>query len=357
MFNITKLSDLTVEFELSGEHVSFANAIRRTCLVDVPVVAVDINTVVFGQDQEGLNTASVHNEYIAHRIAEMPLSIDPAETDDYEFKICDKDDSSKPWRNDSDVIVNFSSFDIVVFKKGEKVRSESVFIHDILLLRLKPDQQLKTSFKAIYRSVRSLETGELCPLVPADDGCSRNMRFSPCMVKYRFKTKKEQSGEGVQSIQDQFEYLGHEGKTPQTFLLTITTFGSRILTAQKIVEQALQIVISKFDRIAIAIKEDNSAILKRYPDQLPDITSIEIDGEDHTIGNLLVDAIMNVQGDHPGNFVAYSKTHPLDDKLIVKVKTQNAGDVLDTLLKALERLRDQFVAAHKQWKSAVTRHK
>ncbi len=87
----------------------------------------------------------------------MPLNIEPSQHKKYTFRICDPHDVDRPWHNSSDAIVKFTSSDIRVWCETREVKPSLVFVSEILLLRLKPQQKLKTTFAAVYRSVRSLE--------------------------------------------------------------------------------------------------------------------------------------------------------------------------------------------------------
>ncbi|AAL81771.1 DNA-directed RNA polymerase subunit D [Pyrococcus furiosus DSM 3638] len=73
----------SIKFVLKGVHVSFANALRRTILGEVPTFAVD--EVEFYE-----NDSALFDEIIAHRLAMIPLTtpvdrfeLDALELDDY----------------------------------------------------------------------------------------------------------------------------------------------------------------------------------------------------------------------------------------------------------------------------------
>lgn len=339
MFHILNADPRRLIFELSDVHTSFANGIRRCCLVEVPTVAIDPTSISFSSDDEGINTTSVHDEYIAHRIAEMPVNIDPAHSDKYQFRICDPKDPSKPWHNTSDAIVNFTSSDIEVLYDKKKVDNSRPFLNDILLLRLKPDQKLKTTFSAVYRSVR--QTGN----ISSETSTDRHMRWSPCLVKYKFKTPKK----STQTTEDEFKYLGHEKKEPQTFIMEIKTFGT-VLTAENIVRQAIQILGNKCRRLLKGIDEHDNSVVEEYSDpDLPNMQIVLVRNEDHTLGNIIVNAVMDIQKDNAESFVAYSKTHPLDNDLVIKMRSQKDTSVLNVMSEALQHLEKNISEAITNW--------
>lgn len=64
-------------FEMIGVDVSFANALRRILISEVPTMAIE---TVFLWD----NTSIVHDEVLAHRVGLIPLKVDARYFDEYE---------------------------------------------------------------------------------------------------------------------------------------------------------------------------------------------------------------------------------------------------------------------------------
>ena len=67
---VTHSDDETVEFDLSGVDVSFANALRRIMLAEVPTMAIE---TVYVEQNEGV----VQDEVLAHRLGLVPIAADP----------------------------------------------------------------------------------------------------------------------------------------------------------------------------------------------------------------------------------------------------------------------------------------
>lgn len=63
---ILKKDNLKLEFQLEGASTAFANALRRTCMTDVPTYAIE--TVTFLE-----NTSVLYDEIVAHRLGLVPL--------------------------------------------------------------------------------------------------------------------------------------------------------------------------------------------------------------------------------------------------------------------------------------------
>jgi len=60
---------------------------------------------------------------------------------------------------------------------------------------------------------------------------------------------------------------------------------------------------------------------------------LQIDGEEHTVGNLLKGYLLKVPG---VKFASYSKPHPLIDSIILKIMTDGSISPKEALVKAIE---------------------
>jgi DNA-directed RNA polymerase I and III subunit RPAC1 len=75
--NILEQKDDELVFELIGCDVSFANAIRRILLAEVPTVALEYVYMIN-------NTSLLHDEVLAHRMGLIPINVDPRLFEDLE---------------------------------------------------------------------------------------------------------------------------------------------------------------------------------------------------------------------------------------------------------------------------------
>lgn len=60
---------------------------------------------------------------------------------------------------------------------------------------------------------------------------------------------------------------------------------------------------------------------------------LQIDGEEHTIGNLIKGYLIKVPG---VIFASYSKPHPLIDSIVIKIMTNGNISPKEALIKAIE---------------------
>lgn len=72
LYSISEEGDV-LNFTLQGLHVSLSNAIRRTLLTDIPVLAIRTETYETNQCQIDVNTGRLHNEIIKQRLSSIPI--------------------------------------------------------------------------------------------------------------------------------------------------------------------------------------------------------------------------------------------------------------------------------------------
>ena len=298
-----------ISFKIKDVPMSVANGIRRSCLIEVPMVGIDITSVSFDPDENGVNTSSMHDEMLIHRLVYALLDVDPKDAQDYSFHICDPQNRDEPYENRTEGIIDFTTSDICCFKSSSDLRvpSAEVFLGESLLTRLKPGQKLRSTFSAIYRCVRQ----------GSDD---YRYSFQPCRVKF---------SHAVDARADM---------VPDKFALEVTTHGFSHMKAKDIVAAAIDVLRNKVKRLS-------ASVLEEIPDSvLPDCSVFTVSGEDHTLGRMLVETLEKMEG---VNFVAYMKTHALEGDM--KLKLATGHDNIQTLLMACERVSKLLDGVAQQW--------
>ncbi len=77
-----------------------------------------------------------------------------------------------------------------------------------------------------------------------------------------------------------------------------------------------------------------------------------IEGEDHTIGNLLEKILINMDG---VVFANYEMPHPLEYKIVLRIQTDGSLKPREALIKALERALEMVEEFRKDFLSELKR--
>ena len=332
MATITKIKKNNDDLNMTIQNVdvSFVNAIRRLILSDVETVSFNTDEYLNSDLKIITNTTPLHNEFILHRFGLVPVNIGDIESFDsskYKF-ILNKE-------NKSNEIINVTTEDFEVYDTftNEKLDTTDFFKKDsitgeyILILKLKPNQVTGNGEKIHVEGKCSKSSGR------------KNARFSPVSVSlYTYTHDPEKFKMAVQekqlkTTQEITQFKIEEGERyfktdsndePNSFDFKIESVG--IIPPNEIFKYALTILAKKLLTFRnnvnnIIVENDVNDEMKIYDsvEKMKGFT-IEVDGESHTLGNLL-QAYLSL--DNRVQFVAYKNPHPLINKIELKLKIVN----------------------------------
>lgn len=330
--------------EEEGLNKSVVNSLRRVLLSSIQ--SVGFRTEMDKTDIKIIqNTSPLHNEYILHRIAMIPLYIDPETYDrDLLFKLNIKADPEKP-------VTKITSDDFKIFrlKEGFKNEEGEIDINKFSEKEISESEKVDIfrPFKGkYYCDITELKTSnsespqELTLYgVPRVSYAYEDARWQAVsMATYSFKRDKDKFNEilnekiKVENVQEDEKYAFgkslyiseseryfHRDKICEPYwyefkIDSVHTYSSKelFIKANELMVQELELIkndlknISNKDdsRISIEKNEENIYILKIY-------------GNDDTIGNVLqTDISKNIDDDSDIIVCGYKKVHPLENVIM-----------------------------------------
>ncbi len=327
----------SVKFEISGMSKDILNSLRRIIISEIPIIAVDPSSIKFE-----INTCSLHDQILEKRVSQIPLNLKPSNYRELVFILHNPEDRDLPIENNEDINLNITTADIRVYDNGKLIPNGNIFQEDYLITQLKYKQKLKFEFKAELNNVKNgskrFEEGTLVPKFLSI--------WQAGIASYRFKSNKNEL------VDDEKMYIGHENKEAKEFIFIIENFGSDYFTCHYMFAEAIKILIEKLERTKIALKNNGEPEFLR----LIDANNFYFIDEGFTLGNVIIDGIINVQksfGESLENYCAGKTEHPLKKTFIIKVildKNKIKLNEKEIMILAIDRQVKILQDFQKQWK-------
>ena len=372
-----------IEFTVRGLHASVVNALRRACLAEVPNAAIDSwdperaddSTVVFRE-----NTSSLHNEFLASRLALVPIHFSEAELVEF---------ANYPRRyaflidveNASPEAMDVTSEHIRVLDEGRndfpKAVRDALFPPDpltkdhVLIARLAgrehkdaPKQKLAVEFRA------SMGTAKAHAKYSTVSTCTFFNKVDPKILEAELKAAYD----GLQDPKPTLEQFRRRFMTLEAQrCYEKNAYGEAVefvfrleseckLRPEYILFKAFAILIDKVKTLASDLENKREARVRLTGQDgggggaSTAYVEVHVKGEDHTLGNLL-QAHAHATLVRPQDiqrrltYVGYHQPHPLDDLIVFKL----AGDSISVeetaavLREAAADLARHLAAAAVEW--------
>lgn len=362
------INEETLRFEIHHLDLSLVNALRRLIISHVETVGFRTEPHTKNTINIIINTSSLHNEYLAHRLGMIPIGF--ADVKNYnptEYKYV------LNVQNTTNQIIDITTEYINVLKKsassrgergegGEREEREDEFVavsktvrdtffppdpitkEYILINRLKPD----TSGKKLGEHLHIEATAVV-------SNGKENARWSPVSESsFHNKIDDVKANEVLRQIKEQFKSQNNDSITlaeekalenrfknfevarhfhvnsknePNKFIFVIESIG--ILKPKDIFLSALGIVSQKLSNFLVHLNKETSQIVDlSVSENYQNSVDIGIKYEDHTIGNLIQSHLNyydEIKKEHiykdknDINFIGYLQPHPLDDKIVIRI--------------------------------------
>tara|TARA_B100000405_G_scaffold193719_1_gene135771 strand:+ start:6966 stop:8123 length:1158 start_codon:yes stop_codon:yes gene_type:complete len=352
--------------------VSVVNSLRRTILSDIPNVAFYFDAKNTDQETADIriitNDSPLHNEFISQRLSMVPIHIpekDIQNWNDEELRF------QINVENKSSSYLDVTSADIKVLKlksgsfEHDKKLTEAYFPKNkttgdhILLTKLPPKKDRSTKkFEVEMTATKGTPMKHACwamtSLCTFENDINEELR-SKLEKKYVADQKdimdEESAKRRYATLEYQRAFNTNTYNEPNSFVFKLESECG--VTNEEIFKLALSRLILRLEDIEFDLNtaQDTDKTVMMFDDET--LCSIQINDEDHTIGNLLQAMIYNkhVRPEKSAiDYVGYYLPHPLQRSIILKVKSSlDKEDLCKLLNESVRNTKEYIELLRDQW--------
>lgn len=361
-------------FDVYDIDVSIINSLRRIILAEIPNVAVAFDQL---SDKNKdmiiyINNTALHNEYLGHRLSLVPMcfsqdEIENFNSNNYRFKL--------HVQNTGTEIISVTTNDIEIYDENEKLYDKAfhkrIFPKNpltgehVLITKLRPNiyhkdkgEELKVDFTATKNIAKTHSRWcpvSCCTFYNVIDEKAAKEGFNKLLEGHENLSETEKK-----SLKNRFEtldkyrfYKVNGWGEPNAFHFKIES--ECALTPTYIFTKSLDVLIDKLKNMI-----DN---ISSYPVNLihdnQSFYECIIQDEDYTLLNVFQAITYNMEiRDKESTvleYIGYYQPHPLDNKMILKLKFKNdyKGDVRSFLANAAGNIITEVTKYKDQWIAAL----
>jgi DNA-directed RNA polymerase subunit L len=318
-------------FTLENTNVSIANAIRRTILSDIDIVALKTFPYKDNLFTIHTNTTNFNNEIIRQRLNCIPVHIKDLDQSFEELEVeINEENTTESMR-----YITTKDFKIKNLKTNtylnEKITKKIFPMNPItkeyiLFLRLKPKVSQTIPGQKIHLTVKmSISNASIdgafnvvssCGYGNTGDVAKQNEEWN----KKEDKMKEENSGQKLIDFQKE-NWFNHDCKRyfiSNSFDFTLESIG--IFTNGEILIKACDILLAKCDHFDNLFENDNIEIQKDTT-RMDNCFDVILKNEDYTFGKILEYLLHEqyFQNDSTLIYVGFLKPHPHDTDSIIRI--------------------------------------
>ncbi len=325
-----------LKFTIKGVNVSFANALRRTILSDIPTAAFRVFPHSKNEANIVTNTSRLNNEILKQRLGCIPIHLADHSLPFGELLV----EINARNTTDSLMLVTTESFKVKNTKTDKYLDTavvRKIFPPDpltgdyILFARLRPrisnevpGEELSVTAKISLQTARDDGMYNVCSI------CSYGM--TPDKSKQvtawteRLKTLDPDLDEGTVAImqQDWYNLESERIFIEDSFDFAIRTIG--VFPNGVLVQKACNILINRLDDIAELAREQKLSV-ERSISTLPNSFDITLVNEDYSVGKVIEFALhQNEYRKKTLSYVGFRKNHPHDTDSIIRAALKSESE-------------------------------
>jgi DNA-directed RNA polymerase subunit L len=329
---ISKINEDELKFIISGINVSFANAIRRILLSEIPMVVFRVSPNDKNKCNIITNTSGLNNEIIKHRLSCIPIHIKDVQDFPLKNYIMELNIENN---TDTTIVVTSEDFvikDLVSGKSIPKDKIREIFpANDITgdfidFVRLKPKaaeelQPKKINLTCDFDIGMAKEDGaynavSTCSYGNTIDDVIQEAKLAQLKQKWKDEGKKESE---IDFEAKNWKLL--EGKRifkKDSFDFVIQSVG--VHTNIELLIMACSIMIKKLTNLDTLIEEDRLEI-KVSENTMKNCYDIILENEDYTIGKVIEYCMLSLYYEYSNSltFCGFKMLHPHDLFSIIRV--------------------------------------
>jgi DNA-directed RNA polymerase subunit L len=329
---ISKINEDELKFTISGINVSFANAIRRILLSEIPMVVFRVSPNDKNKCNIITNTSGLNNEIVKHRLSCIPIHIKDVEDFPLKNYIMELNIENN---TDTTIVVTSEDFnikDLVSGKSLPKDKIREIFpANDITgdfidFVRLKPKvaeelQAKKINLTCEFDIGRAKEDGaynsvSTCSYGNTVDDATQEAKLAQLKQKWKDEGKKEAE---IEFETTNWKLL--EGKRifkKDSFDFIIQSIG--VYTNVELLIMACSIMLEKLTNLDTIIEEDRLEV-KLADNTMKNCYDIILENEDYTVGKVIEYCMLSLYYEYSNSltFCGFKMLHPHDSFSIIRV--------------------------------------
>lgn len=340
MASLPKISNVDennniLKFTLSNINVSYANAIRRILLSEIPCVVFKTSPHDENNVNIKINKSRLNNELIKQRISSIPIHIDNVYDFPFHNYLVELDKI-----NDTNTICYATTEDLKIKNMESEKYLEAGEVKQLFppnnitgdyidLIRLRPKlsdtsepEQLKFEAKLTISCAKVDGTFNVVST------CAYGNTLDPVKIKDAWSAKEatlkdSNTKEEIEFIKNDWMLLDAKRLfLENSFDFTIETIG--IYSNYKLLELGISIIIKKL-YITLESLKNNNDLIYDATDTLDNCYIITLENEDYTIGKIIEYYLYTkyFNEDKVINYVGFLKKHPHDNNSFIKISFKN----------------------------------
>lgn len=318
--------------------VSVLNSLRRTIIADIPNVAMRFDSY-HPENTDAkfiINTSEFHNEFTGHRLSLIPMCFDEEEIDNfdpskYKFVI---NEVGKKIVTSKDIKIYDDSGELYPEAFREKIFPADHITKNYIIISVLRNEKEKlhvefSGYKDIARTHARWSPISTCTYF--------NNLDDDLVKKERLKIMQDNVSINKFETIDKYRlFKKNEYNEPNSFNMTIES--ECRMTPKYILKKGIEVLKNKLAEFENNSKIDNIDIESN-------LHAIYVDNEDNTLGNLIQVFIYNnyVRKDEVVDFVGYFQPHPLENKIVFKIRflqPMNVKEFFQNITKDISKMLD-----------------